>query len=190
MAKKYRRIRYLIHPSSQLRYIALSVMATLIMSLFCTYFIIESGELVLRAAKEKPLVPFYSLRQTIISLENGGCDRETLAKISKLKNATRSLRSAMETSYLYTIEQWGQTKRLIFSVLFCFLVSTGLLALLYSHRVAGPLFRMKKYLDMLTEGTDIPRVILRKHDEFKDVADSLDRLRIKLRDNGLLNTKE
>jgi hypothetical protein len=190
MARKYRRTRYLIHPSSQLKYIGLTVLATLTMSLFCTYFIIESGELVLRAAKGKPLVSFYSMRQTVISLEKEGCSKDTLAKVSNLKNEVEHLKNILEVSYLYTIKQWNQTKRLVFAVLFCFILCIGLLALLYSHRIAGPLFRMKRYVDMFSKGEDIPPVVLRKNDEFKEFAESLDKLRTYLKGKGLLESKE
>jgi spore maturation protein SpmB len=50
MGKKYKRTKYFIHPSSQGAYIALSILPALIMSLYFTYFLISSGELVLKAS--------------------------------------------------------------------------------------------------------------------------------------------
>ena len=51
-------------------------------------------------------------------------------------------------------------------------------------------FRMKRYVDMLSKGEDIPPVVLRKNDEFKDFAESLDKLRTYLKGKGLLESKE
>jgi hypothetical protein len=189
MVRGYRRKKYLIHPSSQITYIACSILPALIMSLFCTYFLINSGELVLKAAKEKPLMPFHSIRQTIVTLEKEGYTADTATKVTKLKQELNSLRNILETIYRDTLTQWDKTKRVIFIVLFSVLLLVGLLALLYSHRVVGPLIRIKRDIDMLCEDKDIPPVKLRKNDQFKDLAESLDKLRSHLKDRGLLEQK-
>ena len=43
---------------------------------------------------------------------------------------------------------------------------------------------------MLSEGKDTGPVRFRKHDEFKEVAASLDKLRSNLKDRGLLESKD
>ena len=85
MAPKFKRKKFFIHPSSQLKYIAFSVIPALVMSLYCTYTIMESGRLVLRAAKEKPLVPTYAIQQTIFALEKEGYTEKSAEKITNLK---------------------------------------------------------------------------------------------------------
>jgi len=189
MAERYKRRKYFIHPSSQGTYIAFSILPALVMSFFCTYFLANSGELVLRAAKEKPLVPFYSIRQTIVTLENEGYTKDTATKVKQLRKELNSLRDILEATYLDTLTQWDKTKRVIFVVVFWVLLFVGLLSLLYSHRIAGPLFRIRRYVDMLYEGKDIPPIRLRKHDQFKELAESLDKLRGKLKDRGLLESE-
>jgi len=189
MGKGYKRRKYFIHPSIQGTYIALTILPALIMSIFCTYFLISSGELVLKAAKEKPLVPFYSIRHTIVTLEKEGCTKGTAAKVTRLKNELDSMRNILETTYLETLGKWNENKRVIYVVLFFVLLLVGLLSLLYSHRIAGPLFRIISCMDMLVEGKDIPPIRLRDNDQFKDLAESLDKLRIHLKDAGLLEPK-
>jgi hypothetical protein len=189
MGEKYKRRKYFIHPSSQGAYIALSILPALIMSLYCAYFLISSGELVLEAAKEKPLVPFYSIRHIIVTLEKEGCTEGTAVKLTRLKNELNSMRNILETTYLDTLREWNENKRVIYVVLFFVLLFVGLLSLLYSHRIAGPLFRIRTCIDMLVEGKDIPPIRLRKNDQFKDVAESLDKLRSKLKNAGLLESK-
>jgi HAMP domain-containing protein len=189
MGNKYKRKKYLIHPSSQLKYIALSIMPALLMSLYCTYAMIQGGELVLRAAKEKPLVPVYSIRQTIVALETEGYTKDTATKVARLRSELNSLKGILETTYVDTLTQWNDTKRNILVVLFAVLLFVGLLSLLYSHRIAGPLFRIRTCVDALSQGKDIPPIRLRKHDEFKELAASLDKLRRNLKDKGLLESE-
>ena len=156
------------------------------MSLFCTYSLVESGKVVLRAAKEKPMVPVYSMRQTIFALENEGDTKDLSEKIEELKKELESLKKTFETTYGDTLSKWDKTKRNIFIVLFFVLVFVGLLSLMFSHRIAGPLFRIRGCVDMLAQGKNTPPIRLRKRDEFKELAASLENLRSALNDKGLL----
>jgi HAMP domain-containing protein len=186
MAEKYKRKKFFIHPSSQLKYIAFSVIPALVMTFYCTYSILESGELVLRTAKEKPLVPVYTIRQTIAALEKQGYTHDTADKVTRLKGDLDSLKKTLETTYVDTLTQWDKTRRNIFVVLLFVLVFVGLLSLVYSHRIAGPLYRIKRCVEMLAEGKNMSPIRLRKHDEFKELAASLDRLRATLKEKGFL----
>ena len=46
------------------------------------------------------------------------------------------------------------------------------MGILVSHRVAGPIYRMIKFLDDVTAGDYSQKLVLRKHDELKDMADA------------------
>ena len=191
MKKKYKRRKYFIHPLSQGPYIAFSIVPALFMTLFCTYFLIHSGQLVLIKAKEKPLALFYSFRQTILTMEKEGYTKETepriSKRISKLKNELSTLKNTLETSYYETVTQWNKIRQEIFFMLLLFLFIIGIMALLYSHRIAGPLFRINKCINILSEGKDPGSISLRRHDSFKELAASLEKLRINLKDKGLLD---
>ncbi len=50
------------------------------------------------------------------------------------------------------------------------------LAIVLSHRIAGPIFRIKKTLDEAVKGDYSKRLYLRKTDELKDVAESINNL--------------
>ena len=66
----------------------------------------------------------------------------------------------------------------LFTLFFFFsLWFIAVLSLLYSHRTAGPLYRIKKCVDSFVEKKDTGPIKLRKHDEFKDLAASLEKLR-------------
>ncbi len=52
----------------------------------------------------------------------------------------------------------------------------GILAIVLSHRIAGPIFRIKKTLDEIIKGDYSKRLHLRNTDELKDVAESINSL--------------
>jgi len=56
-----------------------------------------------------------------------------------------------------------------------FLISC-LAGLIYSHRIAGPIYRMKNMIDEVLQGKPPGIIVLRRHDELKDLAASLNRL--------------
>ena len=53
MNKKKLRKKYLIHPSSQIKYMMVSIVPALLIGVFCTNFLIEQGELILLKEKQK-----------------------------------------------------------------------------------------------------------------------------------------
>ncbi|MCP4546265.1 MAG: methyl-accepting chemotaxis protein [bacterium] len=183
---RIRRKKFFIHASTQGKYIAFSTLPALLMGLFCIGFIYSSGEQVLLAAKERPMVPIYKIQQTIASLEKSAGTEETDASVEHLNQDLSALTAMLEAGYEETLLKWNSTKALIFTILACGLFLTGVLALFNSHRIAGPMVRIGNSIDLLAEGREIPPVKLRKHDEYKDLAASLDRLRIRMHDAGLL----
>ncbi len=52
----------------------------------------------------------------------------------------------------------------------------GILAIVLSHRIAGPIFRIKKTLDEIIKGDYSKRLHLRNTDELQDVAESINNL--------------
>jgi signal transduction histidine kinase len=49
-------------------------------------------------------------------------------------------------------------------------------SLLYSHRIAGPIYRLEQSMEMLINGDMDFMITLRKHDEFKYLADRMNAL--------------
>ncbi|MBI4375194.1 MAG: hypothetical protein HY549_01970 [Elusimicrobia bacterium] len=48
--------------------------------------------------------------------------------------------------------------------------------LYYSHRLAGPIYRIRRALQEAQEGKPVPPIVLRKNDQFKDLAEDINRL--------------
>lgn len=189
MRATFKRKKYLIHPSSQLKYIAFSILPALIMSVSCTYFLFRGGELILKTQKEDHFVEISSITQSIYALQTEGCPKDTVDELQTLMNELLPLQTILAMTHFDTISKWEETKLLILAGLFGILVGIAALALLASHKIAGPIFRIKSCIDMLYEGEDIPPIQLRKNDEFKELAVSLEKLRARLKEKGFLGSK-
>lgn len=65
--------------------------------------------------------------------------------------------------------------------IFIFLIS--ILSLYYSHRIAGPLYRLEKDISQMIKGSDLTQTFkLRKHDELKELAAALNKLTMQIRE--------
>jgi HAMP domain-containing protein len=188
MGTKIKRKKFLIHPSSQLKYIALSVLPALIMTLFCTYFLVTTGESILKTEKEQHFVEISSVSQALYNLETEGCPQGTANELRRLMNELLPMQTILATTHFDTFVKWEKTRFFIFAGLISILLFVAIIALLSSHRIAGPIIRIRKSVEMLCEGKDIAPVTLRSYDEFKDLAASLDRLRMRLKDKGFLES--
>ena len=56
-----------------------------------------------------------------------------------------------------------------------------LAAIWFSHRIAGPLYRLGKTMRMVAQGELPPPIKFRKHDEFQDLADDFNTILAKLK---------
>lgn len=182
----FQRKKYFIHPSSQLKYIAMSVLPALVTSIFCVYFLIRAGELALQAERAKLSVEITSFNATIQDLKTAQYPKEVIDKIQRLKKELISLNNILSVTYFDTMNEWNRTKFLIFVGLFFILLIVSTISLLYSHRIAGPIIRLKSYIDMFSEGKDVPNIQIRHYNEFKELADSLEKLRANLKSKGVL----
>ena len=63
------RKKYFVNFSVQFKYIMMSVLPVLLMSLFCIYFIIQSGELLVEKQKSKIVEEFSSIDQTLKQMQ-------------------------------------------------------------------------------------------------------------------------
>jgi signal transduction histidine kinase len=58
-------------------------------------------------------------------------------------------------------------------ILVCIL---AVLSIFLTHRIAGPIYKIKKTIRLIYDGRSSERVVLRDHDEFKDLAKELNHL--------------
>ena len=78
----------------------------------------------------------------------------------------------------------GQLKIILVSMLVSLavtLVISSVITLIYSHRIAGPVYRMKKVIDEISKGNFDIDVRVRKEDEFKDLAEKIKEMTVQLK---------
>ena len=71
-----------------------------------------------------------------------------------------TLMSAVKEQILFRV--------LFFSIPLLFVI--GAFFLIFTHRIAGPLYRLEQTLDQLIAGEDVERLSLRKNDELGELA--------------------
>jgi signal transduction histidine kinase len=52
----------------------------------------------------------------------------------------------------------------------------AVLSIFLTHRIAGPIYKIKKTIRLVYDGRSSERVVLRDHDEFQDLAEELNHL--------------
>ena len=68
---------------------------------------------------------------------------------------------------------------LALNMVFVLMLCIGL-GIIFSHRIAGPINRMTRFLESLKDGDYSQRITLRKKDELKDLAEAMNKLAEKL----------
>jgi methyl-accepting chemotaxis protein len=79
---------------------------------------------------------------------------------------------------------------LLIAMQFILLSVTFLISIFMSHRIAGPLFKLKKYFSEAAQGRLGDRLFFRKSDHFHDIADSFNTMTAGLRDVLSKNAEE
>jgi sensor histidine kinase YesM len=74
------------------------------------------------------------------------------------------------------LREQSNTMNLIFAITSLLaLVGIAVAGLILSHRIAGPLYRLRKHLDAVAAGTTLGDVKFREKDYFPEVADAYNR---------------
>ena len=68
-----------------------------------------------------------------------------------------------------------QGNRFLIFVLPVFFV-IAVFSLVFSHRIAGPIYRLERILDQLIRGEDVEHIRIRKNDELQGFAEKINKL--------------
>jgi len=158
----------------------MSILPALILTIFCVYFLVSVARFTLQNQKESLVRELTAYEELIKQAEGRRLPRPIIKHVNKLRSQMESTKKVFRNSYLETINEWNKAKILILVVFPLILLCIGILALVYSHRITGSIHRLTMYIDMLTEGKDIPSIKIRKEDEFQEIKESLEKLRKKL----------
>ena len=180
--KIIRRI-FFVHPSIQLKYIAMSVLPALLVSVFCGFFLLWVGELALSHAKANIELEIPAMDRLVVDVTKNQYSQETVEKVLQLRKEVFAFQQKATQAYVAVFQAWDDARRSMLMAISLVLVCVVVLALLYSHRIAGPVFRLKRCIDLLADGKDVGPIQIRNYDEFKELAVSLETLRVKIKEN-------
>lgn len=183
---KLRRKHYFIHFSVQFKYLVMAMAPALLLSIFCTSFLMQSGDVFMQKAKAKLAVEIAFINETIQGLSKQDYPPGLVQKVGILKERLSVLQENLDMQYFGTLQKWAQTKMDILCLLALVLIICGIISVIFSHRIAGPIYRLRKSIEMLSEGKDIPSFAFRKRDEFQEVAASFEKLRKFIKEKGVL----
>jgi len=186
MVAKAMRKRYFVNFSIQFKYIMMSVLPVLLISLFCIFFVVQSGELLVEKQKSKIFEEFSSIDKTLKRMQSVNLPKDVNNQLEIFSKRLSILQEELNIQYYNLVEEWAKTRMKILAVLFLGIFFVGIISLIYSHRIAGPIYRLKKAIEALQDGKEIGCIKLRPGDEFQDLADSLEKLRVILKSQGYL----
>jgi methyl-accepting chemotaxis protein len=95
--------------------------------------------------------------------------RESYDLIIELSNVSKETQFTMH-------QQLGKVIFVQGLITFIFLFCIGLVGILFSHRVAGPLYKLKAAFERVKMGEHQLRIYFRKYDEFQDVAQEFNKM--------------
>lgn len=135
----------------------------------------QKGQFPRRQLLVKPLqVKYASLLALVLMLFLILSEVELYFVIKLLVNASAAVD---------TMAQVKKLQLIILTAGYVFIALVLFIALLFSHRIAGPLYRIEKIINNITETGNIDqKIVLRKSDELHELAEALNKMFAVLKD--------
>ncbi len=186
MAVRQRRLRnYLLDAPLQLRFTALLVLATLlgagVLGIFLARALNRLAEQAERAVEARAAAAQASHELGNASLSKTLLERfNDPAFTAQLERQSRAIDAAYQAEQAQVGEQRREVARESRRIFWLVLLSVGvfslavlLLGIVLTHRIAGPVFRVRRLLQDLGEGRrEVPRHGLRDGDELRELFDA------------------
>ncbi len=180
-----RRRHYFIHKSMQTKYIFMVCLPLVIVGFFNLVVMRQMGSFSIRTNRERLLTEIGVIDSNLKALKDIS---RTPQRIEQVRREMESLKDLAQSSMIVNDWAWSKIYQIIIFDIIILVFGGTFLALIFSHRIAGPIYRIDRYIQMLARGEGIPPVKVRGYDEFKEVAASLENLRLFL--NEKRNSRE
>ncbi|PKN52771.1 MAG: hypothetical protein CVU55_05985 [Deltaproteobacteria bacterium HGW-Deltaproteobacteria-13] len=185
MAGKTMRKNYFISFSIQFKYILISVLPVLLMSLLCIYFVMDSGKSI-EKQQTKIIAELSSIDAALKQIQAVSLPKDAQNQLAIFAKKLSILQDELNIQYYYLVEEWAKIRMQLLAVLFLGIICVSVISIIFSHRIAGPIFRLQKAIEAMQEGRDTGGIKVRPSDEYLALADSLEKLRVVLKDKGCL----
>ncbi|HZJ53184.1 MAG TPA: signal protein [Myxococcaceae bacterium] len=186
MAPRQRKLRnYLLDAPLQLRFTAVLVLATLLGAGLLGIFLARALNRLAEQA-ERAVEARAAAAQASHELGNASLSKTLLERFNdpeftaQLERQSRAIDAAYQAEQVQVAEQRREVAReatrigwlVLFSVL-AFALAVLLLGIVITHRIAGPVYRVRRLLSDLAEGRrEVPRHGLRDGDELHELFDA------------------
>jgi len=186
MAPRQRRLRnYLLDAPLQLRFTAVLVLATLLGAGLLGIFLARALNRLAEQA-ERAVEARAAAAQASHELGNASLSKTLLERFNdpeftaQLERQSRAIDAAYQAEQVQVAEQRREVARestrigwLVVLSVAVFALAVLLLGIVLTHRIAGPVLRVRRLLESLGQGRrDVPRHGLREGDELRELFDA------------------
>jgi len=175
MEKKHaRRRRYIINWRFQLRYIIFTIIPIILLGIFAATIGFKVAYEMASTQRQQLMILISSLEGSLKDIQEFLLDKAVLEKaVSNLKN----LKSFSQDLITINMLEMKRLTNLVIFAMFTIIVGAIILGVFFSHRIAGPLFRLQRHIREMSERIITSPIRIRSTDEFQGLASSLEELR-------------
>lgn len=170
---EYKRKRYLVNWKFQLKFSLMLILPVLILGIIIILVISNISKSVITTQRQQLMTQIASLEQSSDELEKASFEKKTSAN---LKNNIRNLKTFSHDIMNINSFTLRQLNGIVINGILIFTVGLLLFGTLYSHRIAGPIYRIEGILKNMADDFKIP-FNFRSTDEFHEFFLALDGLR-------------
>jgi len=165
---------YIVNWRFQLKYSILAVLPLLILGFLIIGMVFNISKGLIVSQKQQLMTQLALLEQSLNFLDKTDTDKRVIVELRK---NVKSLKSFSQDLIKLNTFQWASLNRVAIKGLAIFTVGGILLWLVFSHRVAGPIYRVQKILDSWRHNHAVPPIKVRPTDEFQDLFAGIEEIR-------------
>ncbi len=170
---EYKRKRYLVNWEFQLKFSLMLILPVLILGIIIILVISNISKSVIITQRQQLMTQIASLEQSSDELEKTSLENKLSVN---LKNNVRNLKTFSHDLMNTNSFTLKQLNGIVVNGILIFTVGLLLFGILYSHRIAGPIYRIDRILRNIADNLKIP-FKTRSTDEFHEFFLALDGLR-------------
>jgi methyl-accepting chemotaxis protein len=165
------------------RYALWIVVPIITLGLFVTFFGLKIGRQLVDNQKQQLMLQISTLEESFKYLDAG---MPTKSAIEKTKNNIRNLKILSQDMVAVNSMEFGRLMGFVLLAMLVIIIGAVMLGVFLTHRIAGPMFHLKRAIWQMTREINDEPIRVRVTDEFKELASALDELRKVLRSNTFL----
>ncbi|MCX7661914.1 MAG: hypothetical protein N2Z79_04440 [Candidatus Omnitrophica bacterium] len=169
-----KRRRYIVNWRFQTKYILFGVLPIVILGILSISLLSHYARSLLIEQRQILLTQISTL-ESIFASQNE--EKLTPKVFEGLIEGVKNLKLFTSDLLRSNLRELIRLNQTIFLTMILLVFGAVFFGVLYSHRIAGPIFRIQRLLLDLTQHIQIP-IRVRKYDEFQDFFNAIDKLRV------------